>query len=206
MWRKHFRPDLDAPWHEFDDDDEEVLAEHLKMEMVNEILEEFFKQHNVKRILGRIDQYIGGVGIKYKYRDLRYSGTLEDYRTGAGDGFHHCLTIRISSDGFRYPAPPRQAVKTFVRSHGSMRGWAVFTEEYLTETFPALATFATSIGCKASFLYNQRLHRIDIKFVPADSDPDSDAIVYLALEAGSPDAIDSEDYYAYFGLKRQTHQ
>jgi hypothetical protein len=179
----------------------DVFAEALNIKVINDVIDEFSRQHDVSSFLAKAVQFIGGVDIAYTYAGLRYSGAVKNKRQMVDGTVTDKIAIRISSDGFRYPLPNQRDCVAFVIARGK-RGWAVMNEAYLAANVPAVVAVSKATGLAVKFLYNARLNRIDIHFVdPATYQPR----MLIALEAGNPDSIDKDEYFAFFGLKRESH-
>lgn len=98
----------------------ETLPEYEEISLIDEILREFLSQHSLADMLKNVTNFIGGFDVTYKFRGQTYNGSLFDFRSGSFTNPHHQLTIRLSSDGFRYPKVKREDFVAVVTDHSGM--------------------------------------------------------------------------------------
>jgi hypothetical protein len=195
-WRRYRGPVRHHVLSLVDDDDDD--AEQLDIALIDGVFTAFFQQHDVDSLLDEVGDFVGGVSVRYTFDNLTWCGTLDDFRTRLGRGrFHHQLIVRLSSDGFRYPALSRNAIKGY--THGTSRGWLALTSEFILAKLPAVAALAERLQTRVRVLYNLCAQRVDIQFVE-----DGDVRLLVAFEGGRPIAIPRDEYFAHFGLKARS--
>ena len=182
-----------------DDDDEDYDDMTLmNITLIDEILKEFTTQYKVDKLLSEVQKYIGDIGITYKFRGVTYDGTITDYRTlnPTDNSLHDQLTIRLSSDGFRYPRPNWNDVAAVIRSHKSMHdpsgipGYHVMKKEYLKDMRTLAEIQKLCNANKTIFLYNPKYKRIDVEFF----DSNMQIPLKITFEVGSPRGTSKEEY------------
>lgn len=184
---------------EYDYDEDEDLESFLNIAIVNQILEDFSKAHSMDNLIKVVDKEKERVEFKYTHNKLTYSGTVKRTLFLEADGTRTPrYQIRISSNGFRYPEPKKEHLQNYIPSRGK-KGWAVMKEKFLADNIPEVVNLATKNNLSVIFLYNARLHRIDIHFYDLVTKSKK---ILLALKAGNPDSIEKEEYFAYFGLNK----
>ncbi len=191
---------------EEEEDQDTLDPSMLEITLIDEILGEFKQQFSIPSLLSKVQSFVGDVGIHYKFKGVKYDGCLSDFRTMSSNGqFHHQLTIRLSSDGFRYSSPERKDVSAIIRSHKSMSnprgipGYHVMKASFI-ENMKNLAAIQHECGGDTiKFFYNPKHRRIDIEFI----DSNGQIPLKIDFEFGSPTDTNKKEWEIdLFGLQQ----
>jgi len=176
---------------EAEEDEKTLPPEFLKITLIDEIIRDFFAMYNVDNLLKDVEKFGDGKGtlIDYKFKGKTYNGTLCNRKKGYPETRNR-LTIRLSSDGFRYGLVDRSFVIQKVIYRKSP-GWLIVNETYL-EKMTQLKKLATRFKCKIEFLYHPILERIDIKFRNSES---GCQLLKICLHHGNSKWDDKDEYY-----------
>jgi len=124
-------------------EDEETIPEaFFNISLIDDIVGEFFKQYHLSNMLSDVERFGTSVVVPYKFKDVTYEATIDDYRTGYPDT-HHQLTVRLSHDGYRYRKINSQFVVEKNVNYRVSGGWLVLDSSFLEE-MPHLKNIAIS--------------------------------------------------------------
>jgi len=150
----------------------------------------FFAQFSVKNLLKDVESFVGKRTVHFLFNKVSYTATLDDYQSGYPD-VHHQLTVRLSSDGYRFSILKHSEIKRSGIFTHRCPEWSLLHNESVEEKLPRVFELSRELGCEVVMLYNSRFKRIDIAFVDGDN---SVVKMKVTFEIGIPDYWDQGTY------------
>ena len=186
-------------------DYETIPKEFFNITKIDDILRQFFAQNPISGLLEdhAANQIRGSVFTTYKFDGVTYDATYDTwgYRTNNGL-YKYILTIRLSSDGYRFVPQSQQMMRNTNSTNHPTRGtggWYVMNERFIAD-MAFLNDFMAKMNCTVTFLYNWPANRMELHF----HDNVGELQFIVSLHNGHPRICQTSiaEYYREMGMKR----